>query len=53
MEYYIKKLGHQELGSIKEDGRPSRGRYIKKKKNKEMIKFQEEYQMVEMNIDYT
>lgn len=39
MEYYIKKLGHQELGSIKEDGRPSRGRYIYISKNKEVLKF--------------
>ncbi|SFJ99586.1 MULTISPECIES: HNH endonuclease [unclassified Bacillus (in: firmicutes)] len=29
MTYYLKKLGHQELGSIKEPGgKPSRGRYI-------------------------
>lgn len=39
MEYYIKKLGHQELGSIKEEGRPSRGRYIYISKNKEVMKF--------------
>ena len=26
--YYLKKLGHQELGSIGDDGRPQRGRYI-------------------------
>lgn len=39
MEYYIKKLGHQELGSIREDGRPSRGRYIYISKNKEVLKF--------------
>lgn len=39
MEYYIKKLGHQELGSIKENGRPSRGRYIYISKNKEVLKF--------------
>ena len=39
MEYYIKKLGHQELGSIKEDGKPSRGRYIYISKNKEVLKF--------------
>lgn len=29
MTYYLKKLGHQELGSIKDSGgKPSRGRYI-------------------------
>ncbi len=39
MEYYIKKLGHQELGSIKENGRPSRGRYIYISKNKDVLKF--------------
>ena len=39
MEYYIKKLGHQELGSIKEDGKPSRGRYIYISKNKEVLNF--------------
>lgn len=39
MEYYITKLGHQELGSIKENGRPSRGRYIYISKNKEVLKF--------------
>lgn len=39
MEYYIKKLGHQELGSIKEDGKPSRGRYIYISKNKEVLDF--------------
>ena len=26
--YYLKKLGHQELGSIGSDGKPQRGRYI-------------------------
>ena len=26
--YYLKKLGHQELGSIGADGKPQRGRYI-------------------------
>lgn len=28
MTYYIKKLRHQELGSVGEDGRPNRGRYF-------------------------
>ena len=28
MCYLIKRLGHQEMGSIGEDGRPQRGRYI-------------------------
>ncbi len=26
--YYLKKCGHQELGSVGEDGRPHRGRYL-------------------------
>lgn len=26
--YYLKKCGHQELGSIGEDGKPHRGRYL-------------------------
>lgn len=28
MDYYIKKLGHQEMGSVDHNGRPARGRYI-------------------------
>lgn len=28
MEYYLKKLGHQELGSIVNNERPKRGRYL-------------------------
>ena len=28
MRYYLKRCGHQELGSIGADGRPQRGRYL-------------------------
>ncbi len=27
-KYFIKKLGHQELGSVNSEGIPQRGRYI-------------------------
>lgn len=39
MEYYIKKLGHQEMGSIGENGKPSRGRYIYISKNNDVLRF--------------
>ena len=38
MEYYLKKLGHQELGSITNNGRPSRGRYMFSSKSLEVLK---------------
>lgn len=40
MIYYIKKLGHQEMGSITpESPKPSRGRYMYISKNQEVLKF--------------
>lgn len=39
MLYYMKKLGHQELGSVGEDGRPKRGRYIYISKDQEVLSF--------------
>lgn len=40
MTYYLKKLGHQELGSIREPGgRPSRGRYIYISKDDQVLSF--------------
>ncbi|MBK5449110.1 HNH endonuclease [Bacillus sp. TH22] len=40
MTYYLKKLGHQELGSITEPGnRASRGRYIYISKDKRVLSF--------------
>lgn len=37
MKYYIKKLGHQEMGSIGADGRPQRGRYLLISKDLEIL----------------
>lgn len=40
MTYYLKKLGNQELGSIKTSGdKPARGRYIYISKNKKILSF--------------
>lgn len=40
MIYYIKKLGHQEMGSITpESPKPARGRYMYISKNEEVLKF--------------
>lgn len=40
MTYYLKKLGHQELGSISSPGgRPSRGRYIYISKDDRVLSF--------------
>lgn len=40
MIYYIKKLGHQELGSVGSKSlKPSRGRYFYISKNKNVLKF--------------
>lgn len=40
MTYYLKKLGHQELGSIKYSGdKPSRGRYIYISKDLSVLSF--------------
>lgn len=38
MEYYLKKLGHQELGSINANGKASRGRYIYISKDQSVLK---------------
>lgn len=37
--YYLKKLGHQELGSVGSDGRPNRGRYIYISSNQKVLSF--------------
>ena len=38
MEYYLKKLGHQELGSVTNNGKPNRGRYIFSSKDVNVLK---------------
>lgn len=37
MKYYLKKLGHQELGSIVNNGKPQRGRYLYSSKNRKIL----------------
>lgn len=37
--YYLKKLGHQELGSVGLDGKPKRGRYIYISSNVKVLSF--------------
>jgi len=37
--YYLKKCGHQELGSIGQDGRPNRGRYLLTSMNENVLSF--------------
>ena len=37
MLYYLKKCGHQELGSIGKDGKPHRGRYLLTSKNRDVL----------------
>lgn len=39
MKYYLKKLGHQELGSINANSKAARGRYIYISKNKDVLQF--------------
>ncbi len=39
MKYYLKKCGHQELGSVKSDGKPQRGRYLLTSSNDEILSF--------------
>lgn len=39
MQYYLKKLAHQELGSINANGKAARGRYIYISKDKDVLKF--------------
>lgn len=38
-QYFLKKCGHQELGSVGADGRPKRGRYLLISKNPEILSF--------------
>ena len=37
--YYLKKCGHQELGSVVADGRPNRGRYLLTSMNEDVLSF--------------
>lgn len=37
--YYLKKCGHQELGSVGADGRPNCGRYLLTSMNEEVLAF--------------
>lgn len=39
MQYYIKRCGRQELGSVDADGHPHRGRYLLTSKNKDVLGF--------------
>ncbi len=39
MSYYMKKLGHQELGSVGINGIPKRGRYIYISKDEQVLSF--------------
>lgn len=37
MKYYLKKCGHQELGSVGADGKPQRGRYLLTSMNENVL----------------
>lgn len=37
MKYYLKKCGHQELGSVNVDGKPQRGRYLLTSMNEKVL----------------
>lgn len=39
MQYYLKRCGFQELGSVGPDGKPKRGRYLMSSKNKAVLEF--------------
>ena len=38
-EYYLKKCGHQELGSVGADGKPKRGRYLLTSMDEKVLSF--------------
>lgn len=39
MQYYLKKCGFQELGSVGDDGKPQRGRYLMTSMNPDVLAF--------------
>ena len=39
MKYYLKKCGFQELGSVGDDGKPQRGRYLMTSMNADVLEF--------------
>ncbi len=39
MQYYLKKCGFQELGSVGDDGKPKRGRYLMVSMNTDILEF--------------
>ena len=39
MRYFLKRCGFQELGSVGEDGKPKRGRYLMSSKTDEVVDF--------------
>lgn len=39
MKYYLKKCGFQELGSVGDDGKPRRGRYLMTSMNADILSF--------------
>lgn len=39
MQYYLKRCGFQELGSVGEDGKAKRGRYLMSSQNQEVLDF--------------
>ena len=47
--YYLKKCGHQELGSVGADGRPNRGRYLLTSMNEEVLSFFPPLSIAQMN----
>lgn len=48
-EYYLKKCGHQELGSVSSDGRPNRGRYIRTSMDENVLSFFPPLSVTELN----
>lgn len=47
--YYLKKCGHQELGSVGADGRPNRGRYLLTSMNEDVLSFFPPLSIAQMN----